>query len=621
MGTDPQVWTRAVAAASQATVVELTGSIEHPLCPFGPLKIPRLATREVARKLAEGARLVLVSGPPLVGKTNVLEQLVRVTTPQAAGGLFLECAASEVFRKIADLLADTLDWPVTPEAARNWVRQLSRAGGPLLLLAIDRFDPEDRDDVHMVEDLASNAFGPALRAVIGLDEVAACRAMQSADGRRKSPIGRRAEVVEVTDLTDPEFRGAIEALAALNMGVMEGGQHSQDLRRPWYLQAMATRLSNIQSEGIGVIPAVPGLEILAQARENFTNPELRRRYGLLARAMEADAQDQSKPHVIALQLTSRYFVRRATLDAMVPPIDAIWLLTQGYLTPSIAEGNIPIVTIALPELLASELARHLAIELRTIVDEDPKLAAEWLAGAASNFVFGDIVAAQTILDLASGNGRIPWPLYNALTEMKPVREAAQAGQHLMGWVEGVGSIEIHPQEDGSAILTIEGEDHRVEKLGDDSGSYANIHGWLILAQLASRRFVVEIDGSQHRLDPETLLLVGTADFVLRQPRNDILMDSLPTHDTEDGGQFVCHKAGIVEAVTQSILRYLNNEPREDRDAFVKAAVEIDSIYLTARLDIALRMLVRSTKSEIAAWAEQVLTSAVRPAFLRRVNDH
>ena len=50
-------------------------------------------------------------------------------------------------------------------------------------------------------------------------------------------------------------------------------------------------------------------------------------------------------------------------------------------------------------------------------------------------------------------------------------------------------------------------------------------------------------------------------------------------------------------------------------------MEIDSIYLTARLDIALRMLVRSINPETAAWAEQVLTSTVRPAFLRHAEDH
>ena len=620
MGSDPQVWTSAVAAASARAVNELTATPDHPLRPFGPLKILRLATRQLAHKLRT-SRLVLISGPPLAGKTNILEQLVRLIDPQVAGGLFLECGASEVFRKISDLLTDTLDWPVDPEAARAWVRQLSRAGGPALVLAIDRLDPEDRDDVRMIEDLTSNTFGPALRVVVGLDTDATRRALTSADGRRESPIGRRAAIVEVEDLAEPEYFVALKALAELNMGIMDGGQHSPDLRRPWLLQAMATRLSGIEREGVGVFPAVPGLEIIAQARANFGDPELRRRYGGLAQAIAADAQDQSKPYAMALELMGRYFVRRATLDGILPASDIEWLLRQGYLPPSIADGNVPILTIGFPELLASELARHLSIELRELVETDPVDAAEWLAGAASNFLFGDIVAAQAFLDLSSGNGRVPLALYDALANTTPDREATHAGQLLSTWVEGVGSIDIRPQDDGSTILTINGEDHTVESDNDQGESIGNVHAWLILSQLASCRFVAEGNGSQRRLDPETLLLVGTADFVLRQPRNDILMDSVPVHDSDEGGQFVCHNAGVVEAVTQSILRYLSNEPREDRDTFVAAAMDIDSIYLTARLDIALRMLTRSTDADLAAWASEMLTNTVRPAFLRHAQDH
>ena len=131
-----------------------------------------------------------------------------------------------------------------------------------------------------------------------------------------------------------------------------------------------------------------------------------------------------------LELMGRYFVRRATLDGILPASDIEWLLRQGYLTPSIADGNVPILTIGFPELLASELARHLSIELRELVETDPVDAAEWLAGAASNFLFGDIVAAQAFLDLSSGNGRVPLALYDALANTTPDREATHAGQHL-----------------------------------------------------------------------------------------------------------------------------------------------------------------------------------------------
>nr|WP_281422410.1 type I restriction endonuclease [Rhizobium leguminosarum] len=397
MGTDPQIWTSAVAAASSMAVEELTDTADGPRRPFGPLKIQRSATRQLAEALRD-SRLVLVSGPPLVGKTNVLEQLIRFMDLGVAGGLLLECGASEIFRKIADLLSDALDWPLDPEAARNWVRQISRAGGPALVLAIDRLDPEDRDDVRMIEDLMSSRFGNGLRIAAGLDEDATRRAMTSSDGRRESVIGRHAAIVEVDDLTDAEYVAAQNALAELNMAIMDGGGHSPDLRRPWLLQAMATRV--------------------------------------------------------------------ATLESKLSTSDIDWLIRNGYLTPSITDENTPVLNVTLPELLASELARHLATELATRVEGDPVDAAEWLAGAASNFLFGDIIAAQAFLDLSAGNRTAPLALFEALANMRPFREPTHAGQHLSTWVNGVGSVDLRPQEDGSTIVTINGEDHVVDTEGD-----------------------------------------------------------------------------------------------------------------------------------------------------------
>nr|WP_010892469.1 hypothetical protein [Agrobacterium tumefaciens]AAD50317.1 ymi [Agrobacterium tumefaciens] len=64
-----------------------------------------------------------------------------------------------------------------------------------------------------------------------------------------------------------------------------------------------------------------------------------------------------------------------------------------------------------------------------------------------------------------------------------------------------------------------------------------------------------------------------------------------------------------------MLRYLSTEPLEARDSFLTAAMEVDSIYLTARLDIALQMVARSTDADLSTWAKEVLVKRVRPAFL------
>ena len=73
-------------------------------------------------------------------------------------------------------------------------------------------------------------------------------------------------------------------------------------------------------------------------------------------------------------------------------------------------------------------------------------------------------------------------------------------------------------------------------------------------------------------------------------------------------------------MTQSILKYLNTEPVADRDDFIAAAMQIDSVYLSARIDIVLRTLGRSAKEETAGWAQRALAEIVRPALLRQIPD-
>nr|WP_010892470.1 hypothetical protein [Agrobacterium tumefaciens]AAD50318.1 ymj [Agrobacterium tumefaciens] len=96
--------------------------------------------------------------------------------------------------------------------------------------------------------------------------------------------------------------------------------------------------------------------------------------------------------------------------------------------------------------------------------------------------------------------------------MTPFREQIHPGQHLQGWVEGVGDLELLPQEDGSVVLTIDGEEHTIDTEDDPGETIGNVFGWQILSQLASRRLTVQTESGQHRLDPQALLLVGTAGF-------------------------------------------------------------------------------------------------------------
>lgn len=602
MGQDPDVWTAAVAAASADALSELAATAERPTRPLGRLRIPRTATSDVQSALSDG-RFVVVSAPPLSGKTNVIADFVQSEDLAVGAALYIEHGRGAIGRRVADILARTLDWPITPEEARDWLRRVSQTdGGPRLVLAIDNVDPDDEATVRELEDFTSAAFGEKLKVVAALDAGAESRLLVEPRSRGETPLGRRATMVRFGALSNAEFRRATTELRRHDLGIMEGGQFSADLRQPWLLQALASRLFGIATGGVGVFPSVPGLEVISEARNRFNDAELRRRYRDLATALVADAQDSTRPPLMILQIRSRFFVRRDTLHAHVREADIKWLLERGYLVPAIGEHETPIVTIGVPELLASEMSRILADELEGLVAADVEHAAAWLNGAASNVLFGDVIAAQAILDLTS-RSRLPFNLVAALAMIQPERVKLGRGRQLVAWIEGYGRLDL--EEDG----------------GEDDEAYQNVHAWLTLSHLAMWRMEVERDGLVSRVDRQLLLTLGQAEILLRNSSNELALDLIPVHETPDGGQLACYRAGIVEAITLHMMTYLRREARADADSFVEEALGEDDLYLTARLDLALRMLARSGDEDLAAWASETLAAKVRPFLTGTVADH
>ncbi len=601
MGQDAEIWTQGVGAAAKAALAAISADAQNPPRPLGVLRIPREATATILDHLHQD-RFVVLAGPPLAGKTNVLAELIHTLNEEDSGAaLYIERGRGTITRRVADILTRALDWPVTPEEAREWLRRLSHAEGPRLVLAIDDVNPDDDASVVELEDLTSTVFGPRLAVVVTVDEGAKTRLLQGSKGYGQSPLGRDAKTVEVGALSTQEYHQARSKLFDLKMGIMEGGEFSSELRRPWFLQAQVSRLAKIPGVGVGMLPAVPGLEVLTQTRAAFPDPELRRRYRALARAIIFDAQDQSRPPGMEFELLSRFFIRRDTVDNHLRPDDVNWLMSRGFIVPTIGEADVPIVTVGLAELLASELSLALADGLAPLVDVDASHAAEWLAGAASNFMLGDVIAAQAMFDLADRSAP-SFKLIGALAKMTPKRRRLQAAKTYRSWT---------PSQSVAEARFVAG----------DLAPYDGIHGWLVLSHLAERRSQVDIGNGPERLDRHILMTTGRADFILRQPSYDLEFDRLPVHERDDGGQLVCHHAGIVEPVTTHMFTYLRREPRVEADSFVDEALDENDVYLLARLDIALRTLARASDAGLAGWAKTTLANKVRPALKGLLSDH
>jgi hypothetical protein len=624
MGTNAAVWMQAVRHTAAETMDELSASWDEPARPFARgFLIPRKATAQLLRHAAGGAKLILIEGAPLAGKSNVLREVsLRTAQLDDIATLYVEAGvAGGILQSLADTLARSLAWPVTREEARSWLMRVSQSSGRRLLLTIDGLDAGDNDTRREIEDLSSTTIGTGLAIIVAVDDATAERLVATPSGLSDSAIGRRAQRIKVGPLDDREFQIAQRVLWGHRIGLMHGAEATPEFRQPWVLRAICApvleRIGEADTTLAVALPSLLSLDLIRHARARFTTKhELRRLFKAIAKALLVDTRDQKRDASLMLESLEINVVRRETLRQHVDATELNWLIDRGFARPAMHASGDSILFIRLPELLASELAWLLADELVELVRADARHAAIWIAGAASNLPIGDVIAAQAISDAVHRPGSLSFDLITALLEMPPEREAVTPGRRLAAHFPGVGLVELVFREDGTAVVDIDGQMHTID-LSDDgiSDTYANVHQWLILSHLAAVPFAMETTEGLQRVDPGILLIVGTADIVLRSPGGDHEMRVAPTHDVPGIGSMVCHKAGIIEPITHSIFRYLVNN-RASANDWIDAALAVDSMPLLSRIHIALLQASSSAHEELATWAEETLTSKVLPAFKR-----
>ena len=623
MGSNPAVWMQAIRQASKLTVAELSGEWDEQLLPFTPnFLIPRKATAIALHFLKQNKKLILIEGPPLSDKSNLLLELMGQTeSADDIAVLFLEAeSGTGILQGIATTLSNGLLWPVTRDEARDWLLRLSRTAGPSLVIAVDGFGP-GRDDMRTdVEDLTSHLFGNRVRVVMTLDDSLADQLVLNSTGRKKSAIGRRSERVRLDRLDDDEFELAAQLLSQHRMLIMNGGQYSRDLRIPWVLRDIASRIipqERYQNSKLAAgVPPILGLELTEHTRARFQDHELRRMARAVAQAVLHDADDKTRPIGLVLESMATYTVRRQTLLKFLQYEDVEKLIRQGFLRPILHESGEPVLVVRVPELVASEAADLLAIELSAKAKDDPKAAAHWLARKASTIPLGDIVGAQALIDAALRHGSLPLGLIEALITSPPEKKVIAPGTKAALYFPGAGTIDMTFQDGGSILFQAQGQRHKIQSDPSDEEhvAYENVHSYLILSHLASRPFAIEQDGEiGARVDPAILMEVGSCPVVLRAAENPpeigggILMHELPD------AEIVCEKSGIVEPITLSIFWFLGAADQLASE-WLDDAIQRNSYPLLSRIHIALGELADSADPKRSGFARHALDNLVKPAL-------
>lgn len=623
MGSNPTVWMQAIRQASQLAVADLTGQWDERLLPFTPgFLIPRKATAITLYLLRQNKKFILVEGPPLSGKSSLLLELLSQTeSADDLAVLFLEAeSGTGILQAIATTLSNELSWSITRDEARAWLLRLSRTPGPSLVIAIDGFGP-GRDDIRAdIEDLTSHLFGNRVRVVMTLDDSLADELVLNSTRRKKSAIGRRSERVAVDKLDDDEFEAAAQILSQHRMLIMNGGQYSRDLRLPWILRDIASRIipqERYQNSNLAAgVPPIVGLDLIEHTRARFQDHELRRMARAVAQAVLHDADDRTRPISLVLESMATYTARRQTLLNFLPNGDLEKLIQRGFLRPILHNSGEAVLVIRVPELVASEAADLLAIELVSRAKNDAKATAQWLAQKAANIPLGDVVGAQALIDAAHRHGSLPLSLIHALITSPPEKKIMAPGTKSAFYFPGAGTIDMTFQDGGSILLEAHGQRHKIQLDPSDEQqvSYGNVHSYLILSHLASRPFAIDENGEiGPRLDPAILMEVGACPIVLRAAENPPeIGGGILTHDLPEA-EIVCEKSGIVEPITLSLFWFLGAADQLASE-WLDEAIERNSYPLLSRLHIALNGLVSSADEKRSRFARQVLDTLVKPAL-------
>ncbi|MGF1623103.1 MAG: hypothetical protein ACFCUR_21165 [Rhodomicrobiaceae bacterium] len=623
MGNDVAIWTQALRQTSSENLAALAGDWNDPLKPFVPdFAIPRRASVAIFDQLLNDSRLILVEGPPLIGKSSVLRELtLRINSSEEFVPFFLEIdAGSGLFQCLADVLNQALNWPVTRDEVRDWLRRLSCEAGPALVVLIDGFGLNLDEIRRDIDDLSSNAFGDAVRLVVALDDTVAERIVLNSTKRNSSAIGRRANRVQVGPLNDEEFAAAANELWRHRAGLMNGAVHSPEFRIPWVLRAamseIVSRPQYADEKLAASIPPLLGMNLITHVRKRFDDAEMRRQFQAIAKAVLEESQDRKRSVALTLESIGVFIFRRDTLSKFLDRSEIDDLIATGYLKPGLHDSKLPILSVRIPELAASEVAFLLAEQLTQRAQADGQNAARWLSDIAASIPLGDIIAAQAIIDAAVQNRTMPRGLIDGLFFSPPREEFIKPGTKVAMQNPDAGVINIAFREQGEMEMEVDGQLLRIpaDQVEQGNTMHADIHGWLILSHLCTRPFAQEDqDGYLERLDMAILLEVGACPMVLRRPGPNALERGILTHHVSGTGSMVCRDAGIVEPITLSIFHFLSWDA-ENAEEWVEEAAHREALPLLTRINIALRELTGSADTSKADFARRMLSDTVEPAM-------
>lgn len=645
LGVDPDMWRQIMEQHTDRAVADMTGNWDSFQAPFvTDFLVPRKAAERILARLSKNARLVVLTGPPMSGKSNVARDLVELARRREAGLclLYIDGASCQqgVIQTIANLLAGEMFLQPNPDAVRAWLLRLMRASiAPKLVILVDNVPPGHSAKFH--EDLGAlfdMMTGSSVAMVLATGEYSAERLCFVHGRRQKTKLGRAANVVRLNQLDDEEFAHALDLLRdQKKVRFWDGVEFNNELRWPRYLRTIAAMAASSDQYDIALgrdhglmLPSVTGPSIVLQCREHWKHAHgVRSSYQRIAKIMVQEARDGSDLGTASPGLALRRLAIGAVSEGGLRrefgahELDA--LQDAGHIKFVDGPDGSLLGVPGLPEMVTSEASYLIAQELnRSLASVPIAEAAVGLARETSRLPMGDILGACVLYDMAHSCGSVPVALVQELIAMPPELGECGDGLQMRMYDAGCGDISLSV---GGGAIHVTTEAGSIGEATMDSGDrpvvVRSLHPYLVLSQIAGLPMALigpsGSQGDQFALNFRILAAVGSCGVVLARPCVSSLgnMRGVLVHNLGERGEVICHHNGIIEPITAALI-VIGMQCHEVLSELTQLSCIEDRLPLVSRLYAATGQMIDDPREDVSQFALALREEALIPK-LRQFN--
>lgn len=552
LGQQPQIWTHIIRQFTNDKILARRGEVSDLTYPLvKDFSLPRKIVNTLVDQLLSGKRLIALIGPPLSGKSNIVSQLcdkeIKGIVP-----LYIDCSSLHygIFQHLSNIFAHELFRASSIDEVRNWL--LNGLRDPVngrLVIILDGWSTNVSDQIRAdIESIIEICKDKAVSILIATDDYA-LQSITTVSGRpTKTELGQKVVKFGLEPLDDKEFEAAREYFFDRYRVVFHhGAQYNEEYRYPRILRIIAAEVSGHKSrEGtVFFIPSVTSVNFLDFTWHCFAqDPMLRVDFKILARAFANDKPLRDTYPSLSLVSHGRGYITHDTAERELGSDRLNRLLSQDHVTVVNFKSDSVLVIPKIPELLASAASYYLADELLSLLAQERRDEAyEYLVRKASAFPYGDIVAAIAIIEVTKKQEDfLTFIIYKLIEDRPKIEKLPKKFRGLID-IPNVGTLPIQ----GDALA--------------EGNIISNYDPWLILSHLANIPLASQ-DGSR---DIQLALFdeIGSFPEILRRPDSisNKIMKKFHVHEISEIGTILCHQTGIVEPITQAILRGFYEIPK------------------------------------------------------------